>query len=115
MAKKRMGFEGKVYWGSAGSTGGTELTLVRDSSYNISPVYGDTSDRGSLCNLSDVAGFDFELQFEVNNHDGNSFIAAARAAAVGGNAIAFVKPTVFAGGDRPGSWGIEVGYKVLGF
>jgi hypothetical protein len=35
--------------------------------------------------------------------------------AFGGNAIAFVKPTVFAGGDRPGSWGIEVGYKVLGF
>jgi hypothetical protein len=35
--------------------------------------------------------------------------------AFGGNAIAFFKPTVFAGGDRPGSWGIEVGYKVLGF
>ena len=35
--------------------------------------------------------------------------------AFGGNAIAFVKPTVFAGGDRPGSWGIEVGWKVLGF
>ncbi|MCU0759417.1 MAG: hypothetical protein MUF07_09545 [Steroidobacteraceae bacterium] len=35
--------------------------------------------------------------------------------AFGGNAIVFVKPTVFAGGDRPGSWGIEVGYRVLGF
>jgi hypothetical protein len=35
--------------------------------------------------------------------------------AFGGNAIGFVKPTVFAGGDRPGSWGIEVGWKVLGF
>jgi hypothetical protein len=35
--------------------------------------------------------------------------------AFGGNAIAFAKPTVFAGGDRPGSWGIEVGWKVLGF
>ena len=35
--------------------------------------------------------------------------------AFGGNAIVFIKPSVFVGGDRPGSWGLEVGYKVLGF
>jgi hypothetical protein len=35
--------------------------------------------------------------------------------AFGGNAILSVKPSVFAGGDRPGSWGIEVGYKIIGF
>lgn len=35
--------------------------------------------------------------------------------ALGGNLIAFVKPSVFAGGDRPSSWGIEVGVKILGF
>jgi hypothetical protein len=35
--------------------------------------------------------------------------------AFGGNAVLFVKPSIFAGGDKPGSWGIEVGYKVLGF
>lgn len=33
----------------------------------------------------------------------------------GGNAIVSVKPTLFAGGDRPGKWGIEVGFKVIGF
>jgi hypothetical protein len=33
----------------------------------------------------------------------------------GGNGILSVKPTLFAGGDRPGKWGIEVGFKVLGF
>lgn len=32
-----------------------------------------------------------------------------------GNAILFVKPTIFAGGERPGSWGLEAGYKVVGF
>jgi hypothetical protein len=26
-----------------------------------------------------------------------------------------VKPSLFAGGDRPADWGIEVGFKVLGF
>jgi len=35
--------------------------------------------------------------------------------AFGGNAIFFIKPSVFVGSDRPGSWGLEVGYKVLGF
>lgn len=35
--------------------------------------------------------------------------------AFGGNSQVYVKPTVFAGGERPGDWSIEVGYKVLGF
>lgn len=33
----------------------------------------------------------------------------------GGNGIVFVKPSLFAGGDRLGSWGFEAGYKVIGF
>ncbi|GIU66052.1 hypothetical protein [Candidatus Phycosocius spiralis] len=33
----------------------------------------------------------------------------------GGNAIVSVKPTVFFGGDRPGDWGLEVGWKLIGF
>jgi hypothetical protein len=36
-------------------------------------------------------------------------------AAFGGNAIVFVKPSVFAGRDRPSSWGLEVGLKLIGF
>lgn len=35
--------------------------------------------------------------------------------AFGGNGIVFVKPSVFAGGDRPGKRGIELGYKIIGF
>jgi hypothetical protein len=35
--------------------------------------------------------------------------------ALGGNAIIFVKPSAFAGNDRPGDWGIELGFKVVGF
>lgn len=34
---------------------------------------------------------------------------------LGGNGILFAKPSVYAGSDRPGSWGLEVGYKVIGF
>jgi hypothetical protein len=33
----------------------------------------------------------------------------------GGKGILFVKPSVFAGSERPGDWGMEVGYKVIAF
>lgn len=35
--------------------------------------------------------------------------------ALAGVAQVFVKPSVFAGSDRPGDWALEVGLKVLGF
>ena len=35
--------------------------------------------------------------------------------ALGGNAIVLVKPSAFAGDDRPGDWGIELGGKIVGF
>jgi hypothetical protein len=42
-------------------------------------------------------------------------IGRAIGPAFGGNSQVFIKPTVLAGGDRPGTWGVEVGYKVIGF
>lgn len=35
--------------------------------------------------------------------------------AFGGNGQIFVKPSVFIGGERPSQWGIQFGYKVIGF
>jgi hypothetical protein len=35
--------------------------------------------------------------------------------AFGGNGIISVKPSVYAGSDKPSSWGIELGYKIIGF
>jgi hypothetical protein len=35
--------------------------------------------------------------------------------ALGGSSQASIRPTVFAGGERPADWGIEIGYKVIGF
>jgi len=34
---------------------------------------------------------------------------------LGGTGVAFVKPSLYAGGQRPATWGIELGYKVIGF
>ena len=35
--------------------------------------------------------------------------------AFGGNGQVYVKPSILAGDDRPGNWGLEIGFKVLGF
>jgi hypothetical protein len=72
-----------------------------------------------LSDPSNVLAFDPAI-----NHDWESkksFASLAVTAgrlvgkAFGGNAIVFIKPTLFAGGNRPGSWGVELGYKVIGF
>jgi phage head maturation protease len=104
---KRMGFEGKLYWGAAGSTASTELTIARDVSYTFENDEADVSDRGSILNLKDVAGVTFGLEFEVNNNDSNAFIAAARAAAIGGTAVAFRTR------DKTSGWGVDADF-ILG-
>ena len=86
---KRMGFEGKLLWGTAGSTAGTELTISRDVGYRFEPTEADVSDRSNIVDMTDVAGIKFALDFEVNNDDSNAFIAALRTAAATGGAIAF--------------------------
>jgi hypothetical protein len=86
---KLMGFVGKLYWGSPGATASTELTIARDVNYKFEPVEGDVSDRASLIELVDVAMIKYSLEFEVNNKDTDSFIAALRTAAATGAAIAF--------------------------
>jgi hypothetical protein len=35
--------------------------------------------------------------------------------AMGGTSQVYVKPQIFFGSERPSNWGIEIGYKVLGF
>lgn len=98
---KRMGFEGELYWGTAGSTAATELTIARDVSYKFESTEADISDRASIIDLSDVAGVKFSLEFEVNNQNTNAFIAAVRAATIAGTAIAFKTK------DRDSGWGVD--------
>jgi hypothetical protein len=86
---KRMGFEGKLYWGPAGATGTTELTIARDVGYRFEPTEADVSDRGSKIELTDVAMVKFALDFEINNQDTDAFVSALRTAAAAGNALAF--------------------------
>jgi hypothetical protein len=98
---KRMGFEGKLYWGAAGSTASTELKIARDVSYAFANVEAYISDRNTKIDLYDVAGVGFSLEFEVNNQDTDSFITALRAAVIAGTAIAFRTR------DKTSGWGCD--------
>jgi hypothetical protein len=97
---KRMGFEGKLYYGTAGGAATTELKIARDVSYRFENVEADISDRNSIIDLFDVAGIGFSLEFEVNNQDTDAFIAAARAAIITGAALAFKTE------DKASGWGV---------
>ena len=98
---KRMGFEGKLYWGVAGSTAATELTIARDVGYRFEPTEADVSDRASIIELVDVAMVKFALDFEINNQDTNAFVLAMRTAAATGGAIAFRTR------DKSAGWGVD--------
>ena len=89
MGVRRVGFEGKLYWGTAGSTAATELTIARDVNYQFTGAKADVSDRASIIEYSRTAMVGFSLDFEVNNDATNAFLAAVRAAAAAGTAIAF--------------------------
>jgi hypothetical protein len=72
-----------------------------------------------LANPKNLITYDPALNFDWEN-DKQFFSLAITFGRVlgpqlGGNGILFVKPSVFAGSDRPSSWGMEVGYKVIGF
>jgi len=86
---KRMGLIGKLYWGTAGSTATTELTIARDVNYNIEPQDDEVNDRSTKINLYDSVGVEFGLDFEINNKSTDTFVAAVRAAAFSGEAMAF--------------------------
>lgn len=106
MAKKRMGFAGKLNWGAIGSSATTELTEARDVSYNIESTEADVSDRASIFDLMDVAGVKFSLEFEVSNLESSAFVAAARAAVVAGTGMAFVTA------DDYGGWGVDADFVI---
>lgn len=103
---RRIGFEGKLYWGTAGSTGATELVITRDVSYKFEPDKAEVADRESIINYKRVTGVSFTLEFETNNDDSNSFVAAARAAAAAGTLIAFRTR------DKTSGWGCDGDFNI---
>ncbi|MFT5140820.1 MAG: hypothetical protein ACI9CB_002485 [Rhodothermales bacterium] len=72
-----------------------------------------------LSNPKNLITYDPALNFDWENNKEFASLAITFGRVLGpqlgGTGILFLKPSIFAGGNRPGDWGIEVGYKVLAF
>lgn len=108
MGVRRIGFEGKLYWGTAGSTASTELTIARDVSYKAEQVKGDVSDRASLHEYERACMLKTSIEFEVNNDTSNAFIAALRAAVVACTPIALRTRDYSSGWGADGDFNVSI-------
>lgn len=91
MAIKRMGFEGKLYYGVAGSTASTEVTNSRDITYNLTTDKGDTTGRDSgspPIETMRVTIRKISISFTMLNKASDATLASLLAAAYAGTAVA---------------------------
>lgn len=88
----KMGFEGILYYGAAGSTASTQLTGCRDIKFELKTTKGDTMRRGTSTTAptatSAVTGFECVLEFDIMNDTSDTSLAAMRTAANTGAAVA---------------------------
>jgi len=105
MAKEtKMGFEGVLNYGAAGSTASTPLTNCRDVTYTFTPEKGDTSVRGDgtgpIVNSSRVVAIAHSLTFNMVNKSDDSSLAALLVAAAAGTPVA-LRGEDYSGGKGP--------------
>lgn len=92
MANVKMGFEGLVYYGTAGSTGATLLQNVKDISFDMGVERGDTTVRGDSTappiKTEDVVTRLSAIEFTMINDSTDTGFAALMTAANTGAGIA---------------------------
>lgn len=92
MGTKKMGFEGELYYGSAGSTAASKLTNCRDVTISYNPTRSETTVKGDgsapPVETQRVASFSHELQWTMLHDATDSDLEALRVAATAGDAVA---------------------------
>jgi hypothetical protein len=93
MAKEtKMAFEGKLYYGVAGSTGATEITNCRDVTISWTTQTGDTTVRGDGAGppvgSARVTRIDVEIQWTMLNKSDDVTLAALLTATAAGSPVA---------------------------
>lgn len=85
MAVKRAGYEGILYYGTAGSTGATQLTNATDIEYTVDVSYAQTTARGdgTTIPIQDNRPDELapKLSWTMIQQDGDTALAALIAAA----------------------------------
>lgn len=88
----RMGYETQLFYGTAGSTGATQITNAIDVDYNIDPTRGDTTTRGAGTSVpietSKVTALKPTITWRMLNKPSDTTLAALIAASKTGAAVA---------------------------
>lgn len=88
----RRGFEGQLFYGTAGSTASTQITNCEDLDYDIDPEKAETTERGAGTNVpiktERVVALGVTITWKMYNKPADTTLAALRAAASTGAAVA---------------------------
>ena len=92
MANQKMGFEGILYYGTAGSTASTQLTNCKDITIGGDVERGDTTVRGSgstpPVKSSSVTSVALTIEFTMLNDSTDASLEALKVAAAAGTPVA---------------------------
>lgn len=92
MAVKKMGFEGLLYYGAAGSTASTQITNCQDITISYDIEEGATTVRGSgssvPINTSRVTALSLSMEWTMLVKSDDTTLEALRVASAAGNPVA---------------------------
>jgi Tfp pilus assembly major pilin PilA len=92
MAVKKVGFEGEIYYGVAGSTAATKITNSRDITETLDIEEGDTTVRGSGASppikTSRVTGITYGIDWQMLDKSDDTTLTALKVAAATGVPVA---------------------------
>lgn len=112
MAKKRMGFEGKIFYGPKGTTATNEITNSQDINYDFATDRGSTLERGDgsapPIECESVTVRKMTLNWKMLNKDGDTNLTALLAAAYGGTPVAIRTKDKSTGKGYDGDCNLEV-------
>jgi hypothetical protein len=112
MANRKMGFEGEIYYGAAGSTASVQLLNSRDVTYGLTIEEGDTTRRGNgsspPINTSRVTALVASIEFQMINDITDTSLTAIKAAAFAGNSVAIRTKDYASGAGFDGDMNVTV-------
>lgn len=92
MGVTKMGFEGELYYGTAGTTAATKITNVTDESISIDPEKAGTTIRGTgsakPINTEQVVAISWQAEWTMLNKTDDNTLEALRVAATAGDPVA---------------------------
>lgn len=114
MSTTKMGFEGQIFYGVAGSTAATQITNAKDVTYDIDHDDGDTTVRGDGSAVPIATGDPVlrkvSITFNMINDTTDTVLEALRVAAAAGTAVAMRLKDNSAGKGYDGDVNIKVSH-----